>query len=572
MEGLGGGNYASRKLVPPPIRHDANGNRATKTTSFGKIRYWYDKENRLTHSGSDAGRGTDYIYDKNGNLIEKKNLYKTDFYSYTGSNRMRSSVIEDHKEKTKTITRYDYDALGRRTLVQDEGSTLMRTLYDGMSFDIIREQESFADGYFTNTSDTYVDWQASGEESASRYRYIGEEAGSSSGNSGQAGSQGQNSGQANSSSGNSSNGEVQTNSQSLIPGNFHANSNADYRLVSPNRSRSSVTLFAKGEAVATNKNSYSTSATSTSTGNRSGTTSASTKRSYFGTDMMGSVRSASHDDGLNANYYDYDVFGKPFGETSDYGYVGKPYDPVTGLSNYGYRDYSPKTARFTTVDPIRDGHNWYAYCSNDPINFVDLWGLSAGDVKLAFDIFDKNEINQMVKNLTEIQQLTLDAKMYQPGAGGNYNLPEDWKTWCNQATYDVAESTGFNASVMYNSEGRYNTGAADATNNLAKAAKDEKSNILQVSPSIAQNLANEGITVIGALTGSNHLATVAPSSEKYDPSTGPKISNVGAEVGIMTTADGFGIKAWENEKVVFYVDIKQKASYNASFAKDMTAE
>ena len=37
-------------------------------------------------------------------------------------------------------------------------------------------------------------------------------------------------------------------------------------------------------------------------------------------------------------------------------------------------DYSPKTARFTTVDPIRDGHNWYAYCSNDPVNFVDLWG------------------------------------------------------------------------------------------------------------------------------------------------------------------------------------------------------
>ena len=97
--------------------------------------------------------------------------------------------------------------------------------------------------------------------------------------------------------------------------------------------------------------------------------------------MIGSVRSATHDDGLNANYYDYDVFGKPFGETSDYGYVGKPYDPVTGLSNYGYRDYSPRTARFTTVDPIRDGHNWYAYCSNDPVNFVDLWGLCAEDVK-----------------------------------------------------------------------------------------------------------------------------------------------------------------------------------------------
>ena len=29
----------------------------------------------------------------------------------------------------------------------------------------------------------------------------------------------------------------------------------------------------------------------------------------------------------------------------------------------------------------------------------------------------------------------------------------------------------------------------------------------------------------------------------------------------MTTADGFGTKAWENGKVVFYVDIKQKNSF-----------
>ncbi|MDR1443264.1 MAG: hypothetical protein LBI94_00110, partial [Treponema sp.] len=39
------------------------------------------------------------------------------------------------------------------------------------------------------------------------------------------------------------------------------------------------------------------------------------------------------------------------------GYTGKPYDTVTGLYNYGYRDYKPETARFTTIDPIRDGSN-----------------------------------------------------------------------------------------------------------------------------------------------------------------------------------------------------------------------
>ena len=35
--------------------------------------------------------------------------------------------------------------------------------------------------------------------------------------------------------------------------------------------------------------------------------------------------------------------------------------------------------RFTTVDPIRDGSNWFAYVNNDPVNYVDLWGLLASE-------------------------------------------------------------------------------------------------------------------------------------------------------------------------------------------------
>ena len=61
------------------------------------------------------------------------------------------------------------------------------------------------------------------------------------------------------------------------------------------------------------------------------------------------------------------------------GYTGKPYDSVTGLSDYGFRDYSPKYARFITEDPIRDGENWFAYVGNNPVNWIDPWGLSASD-------------------------------------------------------------------------------------------------------------------------------------------------------------------------------------------------
>jgi RHS repeat-associated protein len=63
------------------------------------------------------------------------------------------------------------------------------------------------------------------------------------------------------------------------------------------------------------------------------------------------------------------------------GYTGKPYDPTTGLYNYGYRDYKPEAARFTTMDPVRDGSNWFAYVNNDPVNWVDPWGLKASDPK-----------------------------------------------------------------------------------------------------------------------------------------------------------------------------------------------
>ena len=83
----------------------------------------------------------------------------------------------------------------------------------------------------------------------------------------------------------------------------------------------------------------------------------------------------------------YDIFGSPYqklgsflaNDSLDFGYLGKPYNADTELYDYGFRDYSPEIARFTTVDPIRDGRNWYCYVVNDPVNYVDLWGLCGGD-------------------------------------------------------------------------------------------------------------------------------------------------------------------------------------------------
>lgn len=115
------------------------------------------------------------------------------------------------------------------------------------------------------------------------------------------------------------------------------------------------------------------------------------RKEYYAADILGSIRTVMDETGAITHKRRYDAFGEtmaaptvegdpelaaPVVTTSlAFGYTGKPEDPVTGLLDYGFRDYAPETGRFTTSDPIRDGVNWYAYVDNDPMNKVDRWGL-----------------------------------------------------------------------------------------------------------------------------------------------------------------------------------------------------
>jgi RHS repeat-associated protein len=199
----------------------------------------------------------------------------------------------------------------------------MRTLYDGLGFEVIREGETFNDGSFTTRYSEGIQRQNNTGTEGSRYRWISE-------------------------------GAENIRTRSLYEDGYGA---------TPGRFTGiSVTLYGRGEAIAV----------SASTGSRGGA-------AYLGKDILGSVRSTTNEYGSLEDRYEYDAFGKPYkGDLTtgmNLGYTGKPYDTATGLYNYGFRDYQPEIARFTTIDPIRDGSNWFAYVNNDPVNYIDPFGL-----------------------------------------------------------------------------------------------------------------------------------------------------------------------------------------------------
>ena len=86
--------------------------------------------------------------------------------------------------------------------------------------------------------------------------------------------------------------------------------------------------------------------------------------------------------GAVAQRIDYDEFGQVLLDTNPgfqpFGFAGGLYDPDTGLTRFGARDYDPAIGRWTARDPALftalDG-NLYVYSDSDPINNVDLLGL-----------------------------------------------------------------------------------------------------------------------------------------------------------------------------------------------------
>lgn len=100
---------------------------------------------------------------------------------------------------------------------------------------------------------------------------------------------------------------------------------------------------------------------------------------YIISEQLGSNSVITDEDGNEVMRYKYSPFGnliRSQGNTEDsYRFTGKEFDGMTGLYYYGARYYDPTIGRFITEDPIQDGWNWFVYCENNPLKYVDPDGL-----------------------------------------------------------------------------------------------------------------------------------------------------------------------------------------------------
>jgi RHS repeat-associated protein len=111
-------------------------------------------------------------------------------------------------------------------------------------------------------------------------------------------------------------------------------------------------------------------------------------------DQVGSLRVIVDSVGTMAKRIDYDSFGNIINDTNPgftipFGFAGGLHDIDTGLVRFGARDLDPGIGRWTAKDPIDFAGgdiNLYGYVQNNPVNFVDPYGLWFVDFNFTFGI------------------------------------------------------------------------------------------------------------------------------------------------------------------------------------------
>ena len=106
------------------------------------------------------------------------------------------------------------------------------------------------------------------------------------------------------------------------------------------------------------------------------------------------VRCYIYEDAFGTSTYSTD-------DTNPFRYAGQYYDRESQSYYLRARYYLPRYGRFTAEDPARDGLNWYTYCANNPVKYVDFTGYwQESDADLPEELQEKIRLYTMLYEIS----------------------------------------------------------------------------------------------------------------------------------------------------------------------------
>ena len=367
-----------------------------KNESYVARFYEYDALDRVSSmtykSGTTVLEAYTYSYDKNNNIIkkteknstakeEKDHTDQTTEYMYNALGRLTKSVVTDHKKnEEKTTMTYSYDSAGNRTKkVKGEEETAYT--YNGLN-QLLKAKTTKGN---TVKNDISYEYDVNGNQ----IKETDKETGDSVENTYDVENR-LSTATVTKKSGTSGNETVSLTQENLYNGDGQRIQKKEAGEVTNYFYEDSMVSYTTGadtgEKLIQNLSGLEDNviyAEQKVTG-KDGTASAYQDFLYT-KDIQGSTSSILNKDTKGELSYEYDDFG----ETSIHGssalkneicYTGGIYDESTGLYYLNARYYDPKNGRFLTEDTYRgevndpDTLHLYAYCKNNPINYVDPSG------------------------------------------------------------------------------------------------------------------------------------------------------------------------------------------------------